>query len=758
MCHYQILTSDPDPAVYPHLVLYPPGDIKIAHKQTVLSNGPKSAGYPDFDIYPALKSTGYPDFCLYPPISNVYRQKTASIVGLKTRSVGYGYPDFCIYPPVSGKNESRKLRNASTLRSSGYPNFVIYPPIMSAGYPDFCIYPPVSRRSSKPRKLRMKKTLRSSGYPDFVIYPPIMFAGYPDFCIYPPVSRRSSKPRELRMERTLRSSGYPDFIIYSPITFAGYPDFCIYPPVSVKKSVQKLGTPKMSRTGGYPDFVLYAPVYPHFCLYPSIAGGNYKQSKGVMKTQCIYGFFDLYPATYPNLVLYPPKSGELCNSQTGAKGTSKPVVVLQPVTSYPIFDLYPAVEYPFSLDRIYGGAGLSFPATKAMSQQRVATSQWPVFQIYPVVQYPFSLDHIYEAVRLPSSKLQHATKPSDPWNHVWPYQKTSALKVAVRRTPRFTHAQLHAMVFASQPPMIRHHKSHRALHDEVFNDREVDTPSGNVSLFKLPSIQVDVVPRPRPRSSSIARRPPSTAPPMRGLPPRPDSFRNSPSPSPSPPYERTRLSPTTSPVSTAPAVPVAERRKSALPPRPDSFLLMKDAEPTEPLSIPRVVSTAPGEQRTSLLHRSATSVTPSRSGELRTAALQRSASSASRLTSVGPTAELRTTTLQRSMSSASRSTTPTRRGPTNLSPVDERPPELSRSTYLNDSRSSSNVADRFSGPDTPPRPLPRKRDSLVLQRARAFENNDDEPILSKFPLPPRPSGPGLPSRISSLQSNNRIGR
>ncbi|THV08516.1 hypothetical protein K435DRAFT_771998 [Dendrothele bispora CBS 962.96] len=695
------------PSVYPHLTIYPSGEIKLSRKSVARSMGLKSAGYPDFNIYPVVRSKGYPDFCLYPPISRSYGQRSK-----QSRPTTYGYPDFCIYPPVSSNVD----KTVKMIRSSGYPDFVLYPPVVSIGYPDFCLYPPVYRKKEdRSRKLGMTKMSSLSGYPDFVLYPPVMSIGYPDFCLYPPVYR----------EKEDRS--------------------------------RKLGTIKMSGLSGYPDFVLYPPIsgYPHFCLYPPVTGMKHKQqqSKKVVEagSRSTYGFFDLYPAVYPNLVLYAPKSGELSDSRVGA---SRAVIVsLRSIASYPIFDLYPVVQYPFSLDHIYGTVRLLSSQSKTRPQEQyVSSSQWPVFQIYPVVEYPYSLDHIYQA--LPSSsRKQHKIETSDPWKHVWPYtvkaESSSSPKVAEIHRTRLTHAQLHKIVWASHPPR-RHHKRHLALHEEVFDDEEVKTPSGNISLLTPSSLQVDMVARPRSRSGSIARRPPSTAPPMRGLPPRPDAHRGSPSPP-----QSARLSPTSSPV---PTPPVVERRRSALPPRPDSFLHLKDTEPTaESFPAPKTVPTAPAELRTTQLYRSVSSVTPrSSSNELRSQSLQRSASSVSRPTPTVSTAELRITTLQRSLSSASRSTSSSiRRGPANLSPVDERLPELPRSTYSN-SRPTVNVADRVDERDTPPRPLPKKRDSLVLQRARAFENNDDvEPILSKFPLPPRPAGPGLPSRVSSLQSQTQ---
>ncbi|KAF5369924.1 hypothetical protein D9758_001014 [Tetrapyrgos nigripes] len=696
------------PAVYPHIMLYPSGDIVISRKSTTKSNsnGPKSRGYPDFEIYPAVKSSGY--------------------------------PDFCIYPPMTMSKEKTRLSRSSATAHVGYPDFIIYPPVnsQSIGYPDFCIYPPMSMSKEKTR-LSRSSAIAHIGYPDFVIYPPVnsQSIGYPDFCIYPPMTISEEKNRLSKSSATAHV-GYPDFVIYPPVNSQsiGYPDFCIYPPIARWKSPSKRST--TTRSSGYPDFDIYPASksvgYPDFCLYPPSSGRKVQQQRnGVidMKLGFFYPFFNIYPGVYPTIMLYPPRSGEIEHKGIYVKHSSR----------YPVFDLYPAV-YPH------------------------------------IVPYP-------RVICLPTPSLPKMVQ-------------TAVAKQVKSRRSRLTHAQLHALVWASGFPQVhrsykalhdevfangvfatpsgsnaspdklhspRVHKSHRAVHDEVFASGIVDTPSGGTeSRESLQTLRVDTVLRPRARAGSIARRPPSGAPPVRGLPPRPDSFistspedinllaspassqgsRSSNSPSPS--LERTRSSPTSSPVH-APVPPVRRRvNGNGLPPRPNSFLELRDSQAAEPArALPRTVSaTNELPMRTSSLQRSASTVSASRPTDLRTTTLQRSASSVSR----PPTVELRTTSLQRSMSSSR--TTSIRKGPVHLSPVDERPPQLPALGSLDTPFRSS--LDRSLDMDTPSRPQPpKKRDSLVMQRARAFESNEEEPILSKFPLPPRPTGPSLSSRFSS---------
>ncbi|KAF9071761.1 hypothetical protein BDP27DRAFT_1321864 [Rhodocollybia butyracea] len=205
-------------------------------------------------------------------------------------------------------------------------------------------------------------------------------------------------------------------------------------------------------------------------------------------------------------------------------------------------------------------------------------------------------------------------------------------------------------------------RPHRNLHDEVFPDGVVATPSGTVIVRERNPSRPEVPPRPlgaRARTGSISGRPISTAGPPQtfGLPPRPN-FRLS-------TYNESSSDTNASPSSLL---------RTGTAPAPRSSAMTSTAAPLR-----RTLSSA--------------SATPARTSSLRNPGL-------------APVAE--GSSLDRSAS------------------MDRRPPQSQES-----------------------RPVPMKRNSVVLQRIKAFEDVEDSSrfsrTLKEFPLPPPPppSG-GLP--------------
>ncbi|KAJ7700130.1 hypothetical protein B0H17DRAFT_1196117 [Mycena rosella] len=217
--------------------------------QSTGSTSPRglSAGYPDFDIYPAASRSrrapisvrlpaSYPIFDLYPPV----------------------YPILEIYPEIPGA--SARDSGVSIRLAVCYPIFNLYPAV----YPTFEIYP------SLPEECTLG--------PEPRIYPP---TGYPHFNLYPPANGHAVVAVEKRSEMVCHPVKYPNFNLYPAV----YPNFDLYPEVWKTVDIrgvnvgQWLGTrlsiciPQCthSLTSRYPYFNLYPAIYPHFDLWPTLS-------------------------------------------------------------------------------------------------------------------------------------------------------------------------------------------------------------------------------------------------------------------------------------------------------------------------------------------------------------------------------------------------------------------------------------------------------------------------------------------------------
>jgi hypothetical protein len=394
---------------YPHFNLYPPvaTSSRTRQRSSVAERGPVSVvlrtAYPVFNLYPAI----YPVFDIYPGME----ADSDSIDRSVSVQLATAYPIINLYPAV-------------------YPVFDLYPAlpddrweargsaagqrvrVLSAGYPDFNIYPAVSQMRQRPRteaRSEALSTVLSAGYPDFNIYPAVssrseartLSAGYPDFNIYPAVSSQ--------LEARTLSAGYPDFNIYPAVSSrseartlsAGYPDFNIYPAVSRSRQAPRVKSASSTGSGpisvrvppAYPILDIYPPVYPVLDIYPERPDDcpAPRRGPGAVRSVVCYPTFVLYPpvipAAYPDFEIYYPALPEdvLARTSRHRSGIS---VRLTP--AYPIFDLYPAV-YP-ALE-IYP----SLPDDRVVQSHRhsrsgisVRMALYPVFDLYPGM-YPPSL-------------------------------------------------------------------------------------------------------------------------------------------------------------------------------------------------------------------------------------------------------------------------------------------------------------------------------------------------------------------------------
>ncbi|TFK43498.1 hypothetical protein BDQ12DRAFT_675075 [Crucibulum laeve] len=341
--------------------------------------------YPCFNLYPAI----YPHFDLYPAVFKASKRerviiRSRSTIHTKLEAV---YPMFNLYPAVYPENLNEiypvahksiqyatheyALAVINVKLSVQYPVFDLYPAV----YPHIELYPGIVYTSTE-----ALSAVKSKHYPDFELYPDVSISGairedvpqdigtygrYPVFNLYPAV--------------------YPYFDLY-PLTggyiekesskhesnnFSGYPVFDLYPalPQLVAQvddlvAVRKNLVPQLRFE--YPIFTLYPAVYPYLDIYPALPVDCWKSSIGTQYGQG-YPYFNLYP---------PAKLTPPVEALTYADRAH--------FLPYPVFDLYPAV-YPY-LD-IYPSIGGKMSNVEG-SMVIVGQSLYPTFNIYPAV-YPF---------------------------------------------------------------------------------------------------------------------------------------------------------------------------------------------------------------------------------------------------------------------------------------------------------------------------------------------------------------------------------
>ncbi|KAJ6599034.1 hypothetical protein DFH09DRAFT_21612 [Mycena vulgaris] len=436
------------PAVYPHIVPYPP----FRHEMEVLSAPvSSSAHYPQFNLYPPIATsattqsslpsrgpvsvvlrTAYPVFNLYPaiyPVFNIYPalDNGAGAIGRSAVSIRLttAYPVFNLYPAT-------------------YPVFDLYPAlpedcwgprVLSAGYPDFNIYPAVSRSRQAPR---MKVTgspdvvgpisvRLPASYPIFDLYPPV----YPVLEIYPAIPEDCTPGSRRDSGVSVRLAAcYPIFNLYPAI----YPVFEIYPSLPEDCAPGSRQRPGVSvrLAVAYPIFDLYPAVYPTFEIYPSLpedcAPGS-RQRPGVsVRLAVAYPIFDLYPAVYPTFEIYPSLPEDCAPGSRQRPGVSVRLAV-----AYPIFDLYPAVYPTFE---IYPSlpedcAPGSRPTSGISVRLAVA---YPIFDLYPAV-YPAL--KIYPS--LPEDRFESQTY-GYPYFNLYPAVSGRAVVAKAKRSEMVCHS------------------------------------------------------------------------------------------------------------------------------------------------------------------------------------------------------------------------------------------------------------------------------------------------------------------------------
>lgn len=253
----------------------------------------------------------------------------------------------------------------------------------------------------------------------------------------------------------------------------------------------------------YPNFALYPPKYPFnvYRIYPDIEPST-KQFSMSVNLPSRYPWLYIYTWEYPHVTPYPVASANIispraCHGKPTLGGV--PIIVrLSP--TYPTLAIYPP-SYPWNLGSIY-------PPTGTVGLHGLHVEKSPGhLDYYPE---PASLSSPERGIRETDGgrdpritcPSQHRSHPhSDVYSTLSAVadggsfafisgtcSDTRATRLVLMETTqrkRKTHAELHAAVsrfLEKQKLPKRNSKSHRELHEEVFKDRVVWSPSGGVDI------------------------------------------------------------------------------------------------------------------------------------------------------------------------------------------------------------------------------------------------------------------------------------
>ncbi|KAF9259546.1 hypothetical protein L218DRAFT_963585 [Marasmius fiardii PR-910] len=675
------------PAVSRHVI----GKTERVQKHVVVRLEPS---YPSFDLYPAVYPGNlaaiYPQSLKGSPSRLLKIQRTVDV------RVVPSYPVFQIYRAVYPWNleeiyPSSVIQDDDVKNDQGYPLFNLYPAV----YPHFDLYPSVGCSSALANNLFVAgPAVKPSISVDVEVRYPIMVIYRP---VYPFTSPDANLPKDIGTPSGGHTTveGHVNWKAEIALCEYIYPDIIVYPPVSnVVGSDRSFETALVGlRHANYPFFDFYPATYPHFDIYPSISG-QMDVKHVVLEVNVNYPVFDLYPSTYPHCDIYPPISGQM----------DVKYVVLEVDVKYPVFDLYPAM-YPYI--NVYPPVSGRMDSVPDVRKNFVRLN-YPVFDLYPAVYPHFNLYppipgllvekyevNVRLSARYPAFELY---APVYPHFSLWPTIQPLMQDRFVSQT-RNAPSQLQRLVLSEASRMK---KSHADLHHEVL---KMVQATGKVKRSKT---HLELHEEVFPHSTYVSTPSGTPVPTIQILGIQGESQSAVPQP--------TRLR--SSSISRRP-VNIAPPPAKGLPPHPGSH------------------------------HSSVTEL----------AASPRNPSPSSRVSSINPQLRSFSSAVQPLRRSASSVTSSSRahvsHNTSDLPSVDERSAitPLSRSSSLSDAsrllnrtRSSATVTSNVS-----PKPSPRKRDSLVLQRVRAInassEDDDTSSVLSltsRFPMPPRPSLPSRP--------------
>ncbi|KAJ7180139.1 hypothetical protein C8R43DRAFT_389321 [Mycena crocata] len=377
------------PAAYPMFDLYPatyPGNLDEIYPAVTIDDAPfdistrLSPRYPTFDLYPAM----YPHIVPYPPFQYEMEEDLACY-----------YPHFNLYPPIA--TFARSVPPAAARRCYCFNIYPSVPPSLDDLTPTSRAFSRPPARYASPKHETEEDS--SSYYPHFNLYPPISTS-----------ARRVRAPSVSGPISVLLRTAYPVFNLYPAI----YPAFDIYPAMEGGQDSLDGNSVSIQLTAAYPFFNLYPAVYPFFDLYPALPEDRWETrvlSTGypdfniypavsrsrqtprmqsvaskeviapiIVRIPAMYPLFDLYPPVYPVLEIYPEIPEDCTPGSRGVPGVS-----VRLAACYPVFNLYPAVYPDFE---IYPALPQDCTPGSRVSgvSVRIAVA-YPIFDLYPAV-YP----------------------------------------------------------------------------------------------------------------------------------------------------------------------------------------------------------------------------------------------------------------------------------------------------------------------------------------------------------------------------------
>ncbi|KIK98045.1 hypothetical protein PAXRUDRAFT_31440 [Paxillus rubicundulus Ve08.2h10] len=359
-----------------------------------------------------------------------------------------------------------------------YPNLVIY----KAAYPHFDIYPAWARKGAL--ETQTPEPLdKLGGYPVLNIYPAV----YPHFNIYPSVDAQIIAPikatsgAQFDQAQVQLPALYPSLNLCPP----SYPFNLdtIYPATTVTEEV---GMTELSR--GYPWLVIYPPVYPFVTPYPPCSAEISRPPPRVpewrlvgVKLPAPYPTLDLYPFVYPwNLEsIYPSVTAEDCLDVSVKLPLRYPWIDTHPAL-YAFVQPYPSMsgvsshrtDHPGSLDAEEHEPARGFLTLSKPVDPISLGKQYGTMCIYPVVYPDFDL--------YPAPLIVEAWRGgAEQAGAFRGWGTTCSRPPGVIRRKRKSHAELHTSVFRSMEKQpARNAKTHLQLHNDMFQDGVVWTPSG----------------------------------------------------------------------------------------------------------------------------------------------------------------------------------------------------------------------------------------------------------------------------------------
>lgn len=480
------------------------------------------------------------------------------------------------WPYLKNHREGRCPNDSVELGCSVYPNLIIYPAV----YPHFDLYPAIASRT-EPRVKKQTASISESVvisiscpavYPLFNLYPAVyphnLNEIYHDVTIVERsvVNHVEADTGVHHLIQTLRYNLVADSPINPPITLylptthvdsherlgvefqaeatvdsfvkGRHPNVESYPLVGVED--QQDGCRKMLSvrcTPTYPVFNLYPALYPFLEIYPSIYEGSIsgntttsgahslnamtetdsvesKEQPISVALKTVYPAFNLYPPLYPSLVIYPPMPEDIEDIRNVYYSSPEVVhptprllglavypqmqiakeiegdyqIEVALIVEYHRFNIYPVVYPHFDL---YPSVGPTLEEVKPQGDVAVKLGRgYPFFEIYPAVYPHFDLYPLVNPMIHPLPYLNGQTKTHEPETVQRPIRKSK------------THRQLHEEVFAIRP----------SSRSDMITVRSTDS-SGHRNLDHRVSLRL---------RSPAQVGPPSTPPPSRGLPVRPN--------------------------------------------------------------------------------------------------------------------------------------------------------------------------------------------------------------------------------------------